>query len=81
MRSAGAIFLPVVPCATFFLISVFLPISNILSFFFMNETLQRRESSSLPHQSQTWRYVFLKLINNSSRENKENHHRDRGLDM
>ena len=24
---------------------------------------------------------FLKLINNSSRENKENHYRDRGLDM
>ena len=24
---------------------------------------------------------FLKLINNSSRENKENHYRDSGLDM
>ena len=24
---------------------------------------------------------FLKLINNSSRENKENHYCDRGLDM
>ena len=24
---------------------------------------------------------ILKLINNSSRENKENHYRDRGLDM
>ena len=25
--------------------------------------------------------IFLKLINNSSRENTENHYRDRGLDM
>ena len=25
--------------------------------------------------------LLLKLINNSSRENKENHYRDRGLDM
>ena len=25
--------------------------------------------------------TLLKLINNSSRENKENHYRDRGLDM
>ena len=25
--------------------------------------------------------TFLKLINNSSRENKENHYRDHGLDM
>ena len=26
-------------------------------------------------------WMFLKLINNSSRENKENHNSDRGLDM
>ena len=25
--------------------------------------------------------LFLKLINNSSKENKENHYRDRGLEM
>ena len=27
-----------------------------------------------------WSFI-VKLINNSSRENKENHYRDRGLDM
>ena len=28
-----------------------------------------------------WKENLLKLINNSSRENKENHYRDHGLDM
>ena len=36
--------------------------------------LFEQESNALP-------LSFLKFINNSSRENKENHHCDRGLDM
>ena len=36
---------------------------------------------TMVHRAKELSSMLLKLINNSSRENKENHYRDRGLDM